>query len=75
MGWDNRSLFIFILLAILLTFPIAHRIGQWEVRREVERVIIPRFEREIERLEKWNEELRKSLLPMSPFPHPKKGGG
>ncbi len=75
MGWDNKSVVIFILLAILLTFPIAHRIGQWEVKREMERVVIPRFEKEIARLEKWNEELKKGLLPLSPFPYPKKGGG
>ncbi len=74
MGWDNRSLVIFILLAILITFPIAYRIGRWEAVREMKREIIPLYQKEIDWLKAWNEELRKGLLPLSPFPYPKKGG-
>ncbi len=74
MGWDNRSLVIFILLAILITFPIAYRIGRWEAVREMKMEVIPLYQKEINRLEKWNDELKQGLRPLSPFPYPKKGG-
>lgn len=75
MGWDNRSLVIFILLAILITFPIAYQIGRWVGIREMNYHVIPLYKEQIDYLKGWNDELKKSLLPLSPFPHPKKGGG
>ena len=59
---------------ILLGLFIGIIVGWLWASHEITVMIAPAYQGEIKRLQKWNDTLVQSLLPLSPFPHPKKGG-